>query len=139
MTAVFGQVENRASSARTIVAASTSASGRAELHEMAMGADGTMVMRPIVGGIEVPAGGSADLAPGGKHIMLMDLARTLVPGEQIDVTLTLDDGTTTSFAAIVKEFAGGDENYDGESADAPASSAASGATSGATSSSMSHP
>ncbi|MDR1999374.1 MAG: copper chaperone PCu(A)C [Frankiaceae bacterium] len=115
MTAVFGHIQNTTATARTIMAASTDASDRAELHEMAMADDGTMVMRPIQGGIPIAAGGSIDLAPGGQHIMVMDLPDVLLPGKEVTVALTLDDGSVSSFVAIVKEFAGGNENYQGGS------------------------
>lgn len=46
-----------------------------------------MEMRPV-DRIDVPAGGSVALAPGGYHIMMMGLVEPLVVGNSLDVTLT---------------------------------------------------
>jgi hypothetical protein len=37
--------------------------------------------------LEVPAGGTVELKPGGYHVMLIGLTRELVVGEKIDITL----------------------------------------------------
>jgi hypothetical protein len=44
--------------------------------------------------------------------MIMDLVSPLRPGDQVDVTLSLSDGSTTRFTALAKETSGGEENYD---------------------------
>jgi hypothetical protein len=54
--------------------------------------DGVARMRPIEGGVVVPAGGSATLAPGGMHIMLMSLNEPLEVGKVFPLTLEFDDG-----------------------------------------------
>lgn len=118
MTAAFGVLANRGAELRTIVSAVSDASDRTELHEMAMD-DGVMVMRPIDGGIEIPAGGSTALEPGGLHVMIMDLDRDVAPGDDVTVTLTLDDGSTVRFTALAKEFAGGNEEYTGDGGGSP--------------------
>ena len=46
-----------------------------------------MMMQPVVS-IPVPAGGMAELKPGGYHIMLIDLVAPLTEGATIDLTLT---------------------------------------------------
>lgn len=112
MTAAFGVLTNHTDKDLTVVSATNSASGRTELHEMAM-ADGAMVMRPVAGGITVPAGGSTTLEPGGLHVMIMDVQTPLPPGEQVTVSLTFDNGSTMSFQTLTKEFAGANENYQG--------------------------
>jgi copper(I)-binding protein len=43
---------------------------------------------PLLAGIEV------ELKPGGYHIMMMKLAKPLVVGESIDITLTFESGAT---------------------------------------------
>jgi copper(I)-binding protein len=42
--------------------------------------------------VEIPAGGSVAFAPGGLHVMLMDLQRPMVEGESFTMTLMLEDG-----------------------------------------------
>jgi periplasmic copper chaperone A len=114
MTAVFGTFSTTGSAPVTVVSAETSASPRAELHEVVMGADGAMVMRPKADGFVIEPGTPHVFAPGGDHIMVMDLASPIRPGDQVEVTLSLSDGSTTRFTALGKETSGGEENYDSE-------------------------
>ncbi len=69
-----------------LMGANSPAAGRAELHEMTM--DGqVMRMREQKDGIALPAGKPVALAPGGYHIMLMDMHKPLVAGQTITVRL----------------------------------------------------
>ncbi|MDH4074884.1 MAG: copper chaperone PCu(A)C [Acidimicrobiia bacterium] len=54
-------------------------------------ADGAMVMQEVKGGIEIPAGETVELAPGGYHVMLMELAEPLKEGAMFDLTLTFEN------------------------------------------------
>jgi hypothetical protein len=57
-----------------------------EIHQTTQAEDGTMAMAPVEE-VPIPAGGTAELKPGGYHVMLIDLVAPLVVGEQIEVTL----------------------------------------------------
>ena len=46
-----------------------------------------MQMRKLKDGLEIPAGGSAELSPGGTHLMLIDLSAPLKEGDMVPVTL----------------------------------------------------
>ena len=61
---------------------------RAEMHRTVRRGD-LMSMEPIPEGLEVPAGGSVSLAPGGLHVMLLDLKAPLAAGGVFTVTLHL--------------------------------------------------
>jgi copper(I)-binding protein len=63
--------------------------GRVELHQMAMEGQ-TMRMRAVES-IELPAGQTVNLASGGYHVMLFDLQRQLKEGEQVPLTLVVQD------------------------------------------------
>lgn len=108
MTAAFGTLVNDGQGDVTVVGA-TSAVSPVEIHEMVM-SDGAMVMRRK-DGLTVPAGGSHTLEPGGDHLMLMDLARPVAPGDEVTITLELADGATVEFTAVAKPFAGAEETY----------------------------
>ena len=56
-----------------------------ELHQTQL-QGGMSRMRP--GKLEVPAGGSATLEPGGWHLMLFGIARGLAAGDTVPLTLT---------------------------------------------------
>jgi periplasmic copper chaperone A len=79
-------IENGGSAPDTLLAARSPAAGMVEIHEMSM--DGNVMrMRALPGGITIPAGGKVALAPGGYHIMLMDLKQPLAAGKSIPLTL----------------------------------------------------
>ncbi|MFI6426745.1 copper chaperone PCu(A)C [Promicromonospora sp. NPDC050880] len=113
MSAAFGQLSNNGSQDVTVVSATTEASSALELHETVEGEAGEMVMREVDGGFVIPAGGTLDLAPGGSHIMLMDLAGPLRAGDEVVFTLAFSDDSTYEFTAPVKDYSGANENYVG--------------------------
>lgn len=110
MTATFGTLTNTGSTEVVLTGAASPAAGRMEIHEMA-DVDGQMVMRPKQGGLVLAAGASATLAPGGDHLMMIDLPAPIAAGDQVEVTLTCGSGATTSFMAVAKPFTGADEKY----------------------------
>ena len=85
-TGMFAQVTS--TSGGKLVAASSPAAGVVEIHEMAM--DGNVMKMRAVPGIDLPAGKTVDLKPGGYHVMLMDLKRELKAGETVPVTLVIE-------------------------------------------------
>ncbi len=70
-----------------LVKVETDASPTAEMHQMTVMND-VMRMRRLEQ-VEIPAGQTVEFAPGGRHVMLMDLRRPLKVGESVRVTLTL--------------------------------------------------
>ncbi|MFD1659520.1 copper chaperone PCu(A)C [Streptomyces caeni] len=110
MTGVFGTLVNNTDAEITVVSGASTASKTVELHETA-DVNGKPMMRPKEGGFVIPAKGSHVLQPGSDHVMLMDLAKAVKPGDEVTVTLTLKDGRTVKFTAVAKAFAGGKENY----------------------------
>lgn len=71
-----------------------------ELHEMAQ-AGGVMRMR-AVDKLPLPAGTLVELAPGGYHVMLMDLAQPLKEGDRVPVTLTFADKNGRKTTQVVE-------------------------------------
>lgn len=69
-----------------LVSVSTPAAKQADLHTMTMD-NGVMKMRPVPGGIDLPAGQKVTLKPGGMHIMLTALAGPLREGDSIPLML----------------------------------------------------
>lgn len=82
-------ITNQGSSADRLVSVSSDISDKAEIHEMAV-KDGVMTMRPVEGGLEIPAGATVELKPGGYHLMLMGLKRPLAKGESFPASLTFE-------------------------------------------------
>ncbi len=87
-SAVYMHIVNDGRADDRLVRASTEAARKAEIHESRI-AGGVMRMRPVHG-VAVAAGGRVALEPGGLHIMLMGLTKSLAIGDTIDVTLTFE-------------------------------------------------
>lgn len=111
MAAVFGTFTNSGHHEARIVAGSSPAARRVEVHEVTADATGAKTMRPKAGGVSIPAGGTHGLVPGGDHLMLMDLTEPLQPGADVTVTVEFEDGSTLPITAQVRDFAGADEEY----------------------------
>ncbi|MBV9784545.1 MAG: copper chaperone PCu(A)C [Acidisphaera sp.] len=69
-----------------LIGASSPVAERAELHETTMDG-GIMRMRPVEGGLDLPAGKPVTLGPGGAHIMLTGLKTPLRQGQSVPVHL----------------------------------------------------
>lgn len=110
MTAAFMVIDNDSDTEVTITGAESEVAGTVELHEMAS-VDGEMVMRQAQGGIVLAPRQGQVLQPGGLHVMLMDLRGDLAPGEEVALTLRLDDGSEFGLTAPVKAFVEEEGHY----------------------------
>ncbi len=79
-------ISNASKEADRLFGGSSPVAARVEVHEMKM--DGNvMQMRQLKDGLEVPAGGTAELAPGGTHLMFIGITQPLKQGDMVPVTL----------------------------------------------------
>ena len=76
-----------------LVSVASPAAAVAEVHEMKMDGD-VMRMRAVPGGLDLPAGKTVELKPGGYHVMLIDLKGQLKGGDVVPITLTFEDTKT---------------------------------------------
>ena len=83
-----------------LVAASSPVAGVVEIHEMAMEND-VMKMRQIPG-LDLAAGRTLDLKPGGYHVMLMDLKQQMKGGDVVPITLVFEDDAKKRFTQEIK-------------------------------------
>lgn len=95
VSAAYMQITNQTGQTVRLVSAASTVATVTEVHEVTM-VENVMQMHPVEGGIEIPAGETVELRPGGYHIMLIDLLHDLYAGEALAVTLTFEmaDGTT---------------------------------------------
>jgi hypothetical protein len=86
VTAGYLRIVNRGTEPDRLLGASSSIASRVELHENwpTGGADAT---RAMADGIEIPAGGATEFAPGGYHLVFLGLSRPLWLGASFPVTL----------------------------------------------------
>lgn len=82
----FVTLTNRGEVDDTFVGATSPLTERVEIHTMEMDGD-VMRMQHLPGGIEIPAGETVTLAPGGLHLMFMALSSPIEEGQPIPVTL----------------------------------------------------
>lgn len=89
-SAAYVMIKNKGGAADRLVSASSPLANKVELHEHIMEGD-IAKMRPVAG-VDVPAGGMAELKPGGYHIMIMGLKEPLKEGTTFPLTLTFAKG-----------------------------------------------
>ena len=82
-------VENNGSTDDRLVSASAPFAEKTELHSMSMD-NGVMKMRPVDGGIDLPAGETVKLEPSGLHIMMIHPDQPLVVGTKVPLHLTFE-------------------------------------------------
>ena len=110
MSSAFADFTNSSDREIRVVDATSPASTRMEIHET-VDNGGTPMMRPMAGGLVVPAHGTASLTPGGNHLMFMDLKSPLRTGSRTPITVKFADGSSTTFTAQARDFSGNRENY----------------------------
>ena len=86
VAAGYMAIMNKGSEPDRLVGGSTSVAGKLEIHEMAM-KDGVMTMRPVSGGLTIEPGKTVTLAPGGYHLMFVNLKSPLKQGEKFSASL----------------------------------------------------
>jgi periplasmic copper chaperone A len=96
-------MELKSKTTMVLVAVSSTAAGAAELHITTMEA-GVMKMRPVAK-VELPGSKTVKLAPGGVHLMLIDLKKPLKPGDKVPLTLTVQrpDAASRSVFTVLAE------------------------------------
>ncbi|XIA63023.1 copper chaperone PCu(A)C [Bradyrhizobium sp. TZ2] len=82
-------IENTGSAPDRLIGGSGESAGKVEIHEMAMN-NGVMTMRPLDKGLAIEPGKTVKLAPGGYHLMLMDLKKPFKQGDKVPVTLEFE-------------------------------------------------
>jgi copper(I)-binding protein len=75
-------------SADRLLTATGGVSKTVELHTMEM--DGNVMRMKQIEAIDIPAGGTVELKPGGKHVMFMGLAQPLKAGTSFPLTLRFE-------------------------------------------------
>jgi hypothetical protein len=102
--AFYMMLSNNSSSDDALVSVATDACGMVELHEMYDKGEGVMGMRPVEGStIPVPASGSAELKPGGLHIMCMGKQIDFAAGTEIPLTLTFENAGEMTVTAVIRD------------------------------------
>lgn len=97
-------VANHGRAADSLEKVESPIAARVEMHAMSM-AGGVMSMKKV-DRIAVPAGGETAFAPGGYHLMLLGLTKTLKAGDRAPVTLTFASGARLAVGLVVSDGMG---------------------------------
>lgn len=87
--AIYFTVMNGTAQADRLVAVESEVAASTTMHE-SINDNNVVRMEARPDGFALPAGGRVELAPGGKHVMLMNLKAPLTEGETITITLRFD-------------------------------------------------
>jgi len=85
----FVTITNKGDAADRLVGVKTSIAARSEVHTMEMD-KGVMKMRQLVKGLEIPAGETVLLKPGGFHMMFIGLKGPIDMGSTVKATLVFE-------------------------------------------------
>ncbi len=98
----------------SLVSASSAAAAAVEVHEMAM--EGNVMKMRALQKLDLPAGKTVELKPGGYHIMFIDIKEPMKPGAKVPLTLTFEDKDkkreTLEVTAEVRQLSGAAAKHD---------------------------
>lgn len=100
VTGGYVTITNHGDADDRLVGASATFAKSVEIHET-IHDDGVMKMRQRDGGIELPAGETVMLKPGGLHIMFMGLSETMADGDMREAVLQFESGHNKTVPAMV--------------------------------------
>ncbi len=87
---VYLSIVNQSDRSDRLLSVHSSVCAVAEMHKTTM--DGNrMRMVSVEGGVEIPAGETTEFAPGGLHIMLINLHHDLLAGERFELVLVFEE------------------------------------------------
>ncbi len=99
--AVYFVIHNHSSQADELIAVSSDIAAAAEMHESRMSGD-IMQMTPVES-VPLEAFAEIEFAPGGLHIMLVDLKQDIRLGNEIDVILHFKNSQDINIRVAVRE------------------------------------
>ena len=102
----FMTITNKGSTADRLVAARSTVSAKVEIHEMKM--DGSVMrMRELEKGLDIPAGATVALKPGGFHIMFMELKAPFAVNGKVPLTLVFEKAGSIDVEMSVEAMGAG--------------------------------
>lgn len=99
--AAYMVLENSGSEDDKLISAASDVAETVEIHDMTMENDVMKMFR--IDGIDIPAGGSAALQPGGKHVMFIGLYEKLEIGQIVTVTLEFEKSGQQTIEVEIRE------------------------------------
>lgn len=94
-------IENKGTAPDRLISGSADVAAKVQVHEMSMN-NGVMTMRPLEAGVVIEPGKMIKLAPGGFHLMLLDLKSPLKQGDKLPITLEFEKAGKVSIVLDVQ-------------------------------------
>jgi len=107
----FFTIINHGNQADRLVSITSPVSDDVQVHEMKVEND-VMKMRQVDGGIEIPAGGTVELKPGGLHVMFMAIKQPFKQGETVPATLNFEKAGAVAVEFKVEAAKPGEAGHD---------------------------
>ena len=103
--AVYFVLQNDSSENEELIKVSSNLADSVEMHKssLVMGTD--VMQMDQVSSVTLDAGSEVVFAPGGLHVMLVDVKNELKPGEAVEVTLHFRNHADIRVSVSVSEFA----------------------------------
>jgi copper(I)-binding protein len=83
-----------------LIGVSSPVAGVVEVHEMKM--DNDMMRMRQLPALDLPAGKPVKLAPGGYHLMLLNLKQPLKDGDKVPLTLEIEDAQKVRSKVVIE-------------------------------------
>lgn len=100
-TGAFMIIKNNSDAADKLIKAESDVAKMVQIHLSEVDANGVSSMHEVEG-VDVPAGGSAELKPGSYHVMLIGLKQDIQEGDTVSITLTFQNAGKVTVEAPVK-------------------------------------
>ncbi len=101
---LYFTIQQDAGKPNTLAAVHVDGVGRAEMHESKT--ENGVTSMDSVSSVEFSQDKPAEFKPGGYHVMLFDVEKSLKPGTQTEVTFTLANGDKVSTFAQIEDAGG---------------------------------
>ncbi len=109
-TAAYVLVTNTGDAAVEIVGGSASIAGTVEMHTT-VEVEGYQRMQRLTD-VQIAPGQAMAFAPGGAHLMLLELKQVPAPGDTVQLCLQLADGQQVCTTADVRKSAGDEQSHE---------------------------
>jgi len=102
VSGIFMVVSNSGKEADRLTGGKTDVAEKVEIHETVMEGE-VAKMQQLPDGLEIPAGGSVMLKPGGYHVMLIGIKQDLKVGDKFMIDFEFKKSGTQSIEVVVKD------------------------------------
>ena len=108
--AVYFVLQNYSAKTDELVSVSSNVAESVEIHESSMVEDTDVMQMKQIFSVKLDGGSETAFEPGGLHVMLVNVNRSLAVGENIELTLHFKNHEDLPVTVSVKEFAPADEH-----------------------------